>query len=541
MRILVFTTDIIPLPGLPTSGTAMRTWGLAQGLACHGHEIVFSVPKSAIAGLERTVDFSSLDSQVRNTLSELKRLSFDPSNQSQVVSEVSPDVILCGHWPAVMFQTKPSQAVVLDLAGPHLLERHYQGTPNHSAAVVGKLHAIAKADAFIVSGAKQRLYFLSFLLRAGIPQAEQRISSIYMPLPPNPVERTSQASSPEDYPRYIFGGVFLPWQDPSWSLGGIVSEIERRDQGKLLLVGGSHPSYKIKGGVYEKLFARLDKSPRVERKPMMPYESFLKELEKADVAIDVMAWNLERELAITIRTTNFLWSGVPVIYNNYADLGSLITSYDAGWTVAPGDDIGLRNICDEIHADPKLLLAKSRNATRLAREQFSWDRAVEPLLKFFTPLSREAVRETDIILDFPDDAELKVTANSPVEQRFLSRLDGLARIECRIATHNRIPRHPLNVSVLQVKGADRTLVTKVSAEPNSIRNNDWLCIDINPLPDSAGNEFILRLESEERDSECAISPWAVKGQPYPLLGISHGNSALPHTSLCLRTTCVVGG
>ncbi len=539
MRILVFTTDVIPLRGLPTSGTAMRTWGMAKGLECHGHEVVFSVPKSALQGLERSTDLASLDADVRASIAALKALAFDPANQSQVVSEVAPDAILCGHWPAVMFQTKPSQPLIVDLAGPHLLERHYQGTPNHSAAVVGKLHALAKADSFIVSGPKQRLYFLSFLLRAGVPDAAQRISTITMPLPPPLPERA--ASSAPAFPQWIFGGVFLPWQDPSWALEGLASQIEARGRGRLTLIGGSHPSYPIKSGVYEKLFRRLDRMNGVERKPMMPYEQFCRELQSADVAIDVMAWNLERELAITIRTTSFLWAGVPVVYNNYADLGALIERFDAGWTVAPGDDRRFAAITDEIFSSPETVLAKSRNATRLAREIFSWDRAVEPLLGRLLPHSREAARETDIILDFPDDAGLAVTADSPIEQRFLARLDGLSRIECRLATHGRSLRSPLVASVFRVGADTRDLVVRAETAPGQVRNNDWHVIELPPLGDSAGAEFILRLESSERDPAFAVCPWAVKGQPYPLLGIKRGGADLPHTSLCLRTTCSLGG
>lgn len=539
MRILVFTTDVIPLPGLPTSGTAMRTWGLAQGLKSHGHEIVFSVPKSAIAGLERSTDLGTLPAAVRQEIGELRRLAFDPSNQSAVVSEVGPDAILCGHWPAVMFQTKPSQAVILDLAGPHLLERHYQGTPNHSAAVVGKLHAIAKADSYIVSGPKQRLYFLSFMLRAGVHDADKRISTITMPLPPNPQARAREASNA--YPRFFFGGVFLPWQDPSWALEQVVSEVEQRHQGGLLLVGGSHPNYPIKSGIYDRLFQRLDRTAVVERKPMLPYERFLDELDRADVAIDVMKWNLERELAITIRTTSFLWSGVPVIYNNYADLSELIERYDAGWTVAPGDDRKLKGVFEEIYSDRSAVAKKSANALRLAADVFAWDRAVAPLLSRLQPQSRESARETDIILDFPDDAGLAITAASPIEQRFLARLDGLSRIECRMATHGRVPRKPLTATVFRVRDASRELVHRTDAAPSSIRNNDWLTLDLPVLPDSAGQEFVLRFESQETDPEFAVCPWAVKGQPFPLLGVQRGVDALPYTSLCLRTTCTVGG
>jgi hypothetical protein len=146
MKFLVFTTDLIPLAGLPTSGTALRTFGLIQGLRAHGHEVVVSVPHSAAEGFKKNTDVASLSEAVQAEFKALLDLSFDVSNQPGIVSSISPDAVICGHWPAMTLSRKPSQAVILDLAGPHMLERHYQGMPNQAGAVLGILSAMAHAD-----------------------------------------------------------------------------------------------------------------------------------------------------------------------------------------------------------------------------------------------------------------------------------------------------------------------------------------------------------------------------------------------------------
>lgn len=546
MKILAFTTDLIPLAGLPTSGTALRTLGLIQGLRAHGHQVVVSVPKTALSGLSTSLDLGALDQSVKDQLELLKSFAFDGANQSSILNEVNPDAVICGHWPAMTLRTKPSQTLIIDLAGPHLLERYYQNAPNQIGATLAKLAVLNKADYFIVSGPTQRLYFLSFLLRAEVENPEERIIQITMPL--NPKQPALRKQPTEHFPHFIFGGVFLPWQDPSQSLTEITEELSARGQGHLTLIGGKHPNYPINEGVYAKLFAELSKNPRVVSKPMLPYGEFLNELGQVDVAIDLMKWNLERELAVTIRTTSYLWAGVPVIYNNYADLGRLIESYDAGWSISPDRPEEFHRVCNEIFESSELVQKKSQNASRLAKDVFSWDRAVEPLLSVLAAGTSERLRETDIILDFPDNADLPVYRGQSVEQHFLCRINGLTKIECRLATHNRRLEKPVIMALYEIEERldskapavppkARRLVARREYLAQSLQNNEWCALEVEPLAHSAGKTYVLAMETEEKDLETSISPWAVRGSPYPMLGLYHGSRKLDHASLCFRTTC----
>lgn len=547
MQILAFTTDVIPLPGLPTSGTALRTWGLIEGIRAHGHRVTISVPKNALRSLEQSIGSAVQSADERRAISlqlaELEEHAFDSINQGSIIQGLRPDAILCGHWPAMTLQSKPEQPLIIDLAGPHLLERHYQGMRNHVAAVLGKLHAISCADYFIVSGPRQRLYFMSFLLRAAIDEPEKRTVTIPMPLPPQPEEHPPGNG---EYPRFIFGGVFLPWQNPRSSLEQVAASLTERNHGHLTLIGGKHPSYEIDEGLYAELFRKLSQHPRVTTKPMLPYDAFLAELRSADVAVDLMSWNLERELAMTIRSTSYLWSGLPVIYNDYADLGALITRYDAGWCVSPDEPAQLRRVLDEIYEDPTVVRRKSQNATKLASEVFSWDRSVVPLLDLFGSSTRGRPREVDIIVDFPDSAAFPLLDGRAVEQQFVCRLDGLARLECRLATHNRALNRPITFSLFEVgdgpasQSSSRFLVAQKLVDGGSIKNNEWFALDIDPVRDSAGRSFVLRIESDVEGEAESASPWAVKGRPYPLTAFSYAGKPIDQMALCLRTTCVGG-
>ena len=80
-----------------------------------------------------------------------------------------------------------------------------------------------------------------------------------------------------------------------------------------------------------------------------------------------MSWNLERELAFTTRTIEYLWAGLPVIYNNFSEISEYIKKYNAGWCIDPEDPNELAAILNEILADPHQLIELSMNAQKLGQ------------------------------------------------------------------------------------------------------------------------------------------------------------------------------
>ena len=198
---------------------------------------------------------------------------------------------------------------------------------------------------------------------------------------------------------------------------------------------------------------------------------------------------------------------------------------------------------DQIYSDPAIVAAKSINARRLAKEVFSWDRAVQPLLNLLSEGGRKNLRETDINLDYPDNADLTVTKDAPIEQHFVCRVDGLTRIECRLATHDRKIESPIQFRLFEIDSHDGSgstnsrLVIEKELDGTLIRNNEWHAVDLDPIVDSAGKTYMLRIDTEERRADNSVAPWAIKSKAYPLLQLNHGNHKLHYSSLCFRTTC----
>jgi glycosyltransferase involved in cell wall biosynthesis len=265
--------------------------------------------------------------------------------------------------------------LVLDQHGPHLLERQYQsafrGFEDNARA---KRLALRHADYFSCAGELQRLYFLPWLMEAGFALDDGRVCSIPISLSPDlPTHEFSEEIT------FVYGGVFLPWQDPRPALLEVMAQLQQRQQGRLQFFGGKHPVYPIDTGVFEELRVQLESHPRVRVQPMVAHADLIEAYRHAHVAIDLMMRNPERELAFTTRTVEYLWCGLPVIYNNYAELSPLIREYQAGWTLNPTDHAALQQAVTEVFEQPDRMREYSCNAQRLVRERLTWDRTIEPL------------------------------------------------------------------------------------------------------------------------------------------------------------------
>ncbi|HEY4689893.1 MAG TPA: glycosyltransferase family 4 protein [Anaerolineae bacterium] len=427
-RVLVVSGDTLPLPGLPTTGAGLRAWGLGKGLESRGHEVHFLMPAVALERAAEGVDKSVYQS-----------LTYDhlyPQALNRRIADLSPDVIVFQHWmSAVNLSERNRIPVVIDFHGPLVLETLYQDLPHLDQLRRLKIRTLPKADFFTCAGEQQRHYFYPWLMLAGFDVRDNVIQAIPVSLSP---DLPARAPGNGDV-TFVYGGVFLPWQDPSLALETLVETLEQRGSGCLKFFGGTHAHVDIPPGKYRELIPRLRSSPRVEVMGMVAHDALLQTYQRAHVAMDLMARNPERELAFTTRTVEYLWCGLPVVYNDYAELARYIREYDAGWTIDPQDARVIRSVIESILDDPSILEAKSRNAQRLTRERLAWDRTIEPLDAFCREPRKRAPNTIPSLLlsAAPDDLEVAVKrARADVRRARRSwpaRLSALAREVARRA------------------------------------------------------------------------------------------------------------
>ncbi|MBI5154346.1 glycosyltransferase family 4 protein [Candidatus Poribacteria bacterium] len=364
MRILVLTTEPLPLPGLPTTGAGLRAWGLAFGLRAAGFEDVrLGFAADSIRGRELPAE------GVPGVH------AFERGNLGGFLEEHAPDAVVLQHWGLANALPALKCPLAVDLAGPHLLERQLWGSRDLAGDLREKLTALARADHVVCSGHFQRHYFLPFLFQAGFNPKEN-----LCPVIPFSVSPDMPAPNPDrDTSRFLYAGFFLPWQDPSAMLGWTMDSLEKRERGTLVVAGGAHPGGDVSGGQYDALVERIGKHPRAERHGVAAFDEFLGLLLNSGVFLDLMPRNPERELAFPTRTVVAMWAGLPVIHNNFDELAEPIERTKAGWTLDPTDRDSFTRIVDRLAGHSEDVLRRGQNAQKLVRDNYTWDGTIGPL------------------------------------------------------------------------------------------------------------------------------------------------------------------
>jgi glycosyltransferase involved in cell wall biosynthesis len=375
MRVLIVTTEPVPLPGFPTTGAGLRAWGLAEGLRLRGFDAEIAMPRDAVSGV---------DPQSR---AKAEPFLFDRDNLTAHVLGRRPDVLVMQHWGLMDRLGRDVRCpLAIDLHGPHLLERAFWGSASPERDLEQKIAALARADYLTCAGGFQRRYFLSFALQAGFDVRDSALLGVI----PFSVSPDVSSAEEHDASAFFFGGMLLPWQDPSLAVETLLDTLDSRGKGRIAFIAGRHPAGDVSRGRFDDLLKRLRASARVDLRGSTSHDEFMAVLRRCGVALDLMARNAERELAFTSRTVVYLSQGLPVIYNDYSELSGLIAEYKAGWCLDPADAEGLRGVLTAILDDPAEVARRGVNALRLVRERLTWDRTIEPLAAW---CANPAVRE----------------------------------------------------------------------------------------------------------------------------------------------------
>lgn len=375
-HVLVITTEPLPVSNGLTTGAGLRAWGLAQGLSSRGFHVTIATP----------LEGDQAHAQAANATDNRVRY-FQRTEMQRLLSDVKPDVVVMQHWGLVYALPPLECPLAIDLAGPHLLERLYWGNPDPQRDLEEKLAALRRADFITCGGIYQRHYFIPYLRMAGFDVRSDTFPVIPFSVPPHPLETEADMDAE---PTFIYGGAFLAWQNPERALRLLLEEMDRAGRGRLLFYGGSHPSIDASGGKFIDLYQYLKSHPRVEMRGWKPFWDLVREYAaEGHVALDLMQRNPERELAYTTRTMIYMYCGLPVIYNNYSELSSLIESSESGWCLDPEDEGEFRELVGSILRNPAIATAKRPRARDVANRQ-NWDATITPLADFCAnPIKRQ--------------------------------------------------------------------------------------------------------------------------------------------------------
>jgi hypothetical protein len=403
MTILVLTADPLPLPGLAATGAGLRAWSLAEGLKSQGLDARAVMPASHLEG--RADSFSQ----------PYSKHVYPENDPADFVRRAKPSVVVAQHWGMLARLGDCACPVAVDLAGPHLLERRHWGNADVAAGGAEKIQALSRADYVFCSGRDQRLYFLPWLAMAGFDPGDLELcpSIPFCWSPEGPVGRTKAPGQGEEVV-FLAGGVLLPWQNPLPAIKVLLETFDETGKGRLVFHGGAHPTLNVSGGEQEELLDFLHRHPRVECGPLLPFDEFLGVLNQADAAFDLLPRNNERELAYPIRSSMYLWAGLPVIHADYDEPGRLIAGRNAGWALDPENGGKIRTTVRSILESPAQLSERAQGARKIAAER-NWSSVIGPLADFCkNPKAREGKKS--ISVDSREDSMRIIALQRDLEQ-----------------------------------------------------------------------------------------------------------------------------
>lgn len=328
MRVLVVFHGWLPEARRPGSGGALRAWHHAEALREAGHEVLL---------VTRSQDAWDGGPPVFASSADLRRYA----------RAVAPDRILCVQPEEAPALSGLGIPLCVDLYAPRLLESAWQTHGDQSDAATQTLQALAAADEVLFSNPRQRWFYLGLLALAGwdLTRDSGRVVPLVAPEAP---ERTPPGS-----PRIVLGGVAWPWQDPRPALERAKKHLNRRRKGQLVVYGGQ--ATLGDAGVMD-LPSQVKPGKRLSYVGNLEYGDLLTAYSSATAALDVMAPNPERELAVAFRHMDYLACGLPMITHGHGlDLG------DAAWVV--GD---LEAALDQVLDEPDVVARKSLAALELA-------------------------------------------------------------------------------------------------------------------------------------------------------------------------------
>lgn len=349
MRVHVFCSDIPPLSGKPASGGGIRSGQIIRLLRARGHEVTFSARRTYL-------NQGSTDVEVHEH-SPQGQIALLQKNRADAAFYCYP--ISCCLDRSIKEQMKIK--VFFDIHGPTYMEEAMWmngGEIDYFARFAANL---SLADEITIVAENQITMVQTALGAIGRGWRPPHIAIVPLELDVEPLER-----EPATEPLLIFAGGIHPWQDPTRAIETVVKVLKNLGCGNLLLIGGPHGTLHKEGVQITNWLQSMERIyPQFKWAKFMPREQLMQFYARAWAAVELFEVNVERQMAFTTRTWEQLALGVPVLYNNFSFMGSLIAGGDAGWVVDPSDPDTVSKAVEQICTTCDEVVRRGDNAVRL--------------------------------------------------------------------------------------------------------------------------------------------------------------------------------
>ena len=109
--------------------------------------------------------------------------------------------------------------------------------------------------------------------------------------------RFSSAPQSRSEEEVVYAAYFCPGKTRAPALLTVASALEEAGTGTLEVIGGKHPFHAVDTGNFGPLIDKLSPCHRVKMSGLLPHDELVSRYLNADVAVDVMQPNAERDLA----------------------------------------------------------------------------------------------------------------------------------------------------------------------------------------------------------------------------------------------------
>ncbi|MBX3094063.1 MAG: glycosyltransferase [Cryobacterium sp.] len=401
-RVLIITGDPI---GLKLAGPAIRAWSMAEALA-RSHDVTLVSLTSV-----RPVDAPFAVVHVR------------PGDERAMAPlERWADVIIFqGHAMAV-FDTirRSTKIIVADVYDPMHLEQLEQGRELGSEvwakqvadATVVINEQLERGDFFLCASERQRHLYLGQLAGLGRitpvtydgdPDLRRLIDVVpfgFATDPPRHERDVLKGVLPgiePDHKLLIWSGGLYNWFDPITLIEAMSQLSQRRSGVHLYFQGTKHPH----PGVPE--MEIVTRSRETARRlglldsvvhfndSWVDYADRQNYLTEADAGVSTHFAHIETTFSFRTRILDYLWAGLPMVLTRGDHFAELVETERLGVVVDATDVDELTDALEKILFDHEFIAEVRENIARV-REQYLWDRVLQPLVDFVSSASPAADR-----------------------------------------------------------------------------------------------------------------------------------------------------
>jgi glycosyltransferase involved in cell wall biosynthesis len=296
----------------------------------------------------------------------IKNLEFNVSLNHLVRTfrRLKPDVLLAETslvgWVTSIVARKLSLPCIIDVHGLAFAEAKGRGRRNWQRIMNIEKEAFENCDQLIVVSEKMKAYL----------SKQFNISNKKIAVAPNGSD-SQQSVAKYEYPlRVIYAGVFAYWEKVDDFLD--IAKQADPQTFKFYLAGT--------GSMKNQLIKRIqDEKIPINYLGYIPQQKIHKLLSQMQIGIAPSTKDLARQVASPIKIFDYMASGLPVITPRIGDWGDLVAIEDCGIALDK-DTIEKYLEALNILASKDTWTAMSRNAVKIIKERYSWDKVLLPIV-----------------------------------------------------------------------------------------------------------------------------------------------------------------